>query len=49
MGEISGDARGVDNIVERKLVNERAGLEKERQRLGECQRMVIVWENGICC
>lgn len=33
MREIGGDARGVDNIVEGELVNERGQLQKQRQRL----------------
>jgi hypothetical protein len=38
VGEIGGHAGGVDDIVEGELVDERAGLEEEGQRLGgsEC-------------
>lgn len=33
MGKISGDARGVDNIVKGELVDERTGLQQEGKRL----------------
>ena len=33
MREIGGNTGGVDNIVEGKLVNKRAGLQEERERL----------------
>jgi len=40
VGEISGNTRGVDYIVQSKLVNERAGLEEERQWLQIDQLML---------
>jgi hypothetical protein len=33
VGKVGGHARGVDDIVEGELVDERAGLEEEGQRL----------------
>jgi hypothetical protein len=33
VGQVSGHARGVDDIVESQFVDERAGLQEERQRL----------------
>ena len=35
MGKVGGYTGGVDDIVEGELVDERAGLEEEGQRLGE--------------
>ncbi len=37
VGEVGGDARGVDDIVERELVDERAELEEKGQRLHGCR------------
>jgi len=33
VGEIGCDARGIDDIVERELVDQRAGLQEEGERL----------------
>ena len=35
MREVSSDSRGVDNIVETKLIDEAAVLEKKRQGLNK--------------
>lgn len=35
VGEIGSNTGGVDNIVEGELIDERAGLEEEGQRLNE--------------
>jgi len=33
MGKVGSDTRSIDNIVKRKLVDQRAGLQKEGERL----------------
>lgn len=43
MGEIGGNAGGVDNIVESKLVDVGRGLEEEGKGLEEVSMRIVVW------
>lgn len=57
MGEIGGDTWGVDDIVEGELVDERAGLEEEREWLADtaggtcddCEGLLVdcVWVSAM--